>query len=164
MSAFHHLFAYAHATLDNEAMKIPVFSLDDKLLAFIRGFYGLKGLKNIFTKQVSLFFNDLIRQEITLGNIDVIQFMSSYEPRNLQLIKQLVVLANKENPTLVFKKRFFMLLALIYLGHEIASKTVKSVQSENAALKNYGSPTTEIELMRFIGSMKFFPKFIDKLD
>ena len=164
MSAFHHLCAYAHATLDNEPTKITGFSLEDKLLAFIRGFYGLKGLNNFFTKQVSLFFNDLIRQETTLGNFDDIQFMSSYEPRNLQLINQLLVLANKENPTLVFEKRFFMLLALIYLGHEIASKTVKSFQSENAALKKYASPTTEIELMMFSGSMKFFPKFLDKLD
>ena len=38
------MYAYAHATLDDENIKIIRFSSGDKLFAFIRGFFGHKGL------------------------------------------------------------------------------------------------------------------------
>ena len=50
------MYAYAHTPLDEEAIKLTEFSCGDKLYDFIRGFYGLKGLPNFFTKQMSIFF------------------------------------------------------------------------------------------------------------
>ena len=38
------MYAYAHTPLDEETIKLTIFSSGDKLFAFIRGFYGLKGL------------------------------------------------------------------------------------------------------------------------
>ena len=46
------MYAYAHTPLDEETIKLTGFSSGDKLYAFIRGFYGLKGLPNFFTKQI----------------------------------------------------------------------------------------------------------------
>ena len=40
------MYAYAHTPLDEETIKLTGFSSGDKLYAFIRGFYGLKGLPN----------------------------------------------------------------------------------------------------------------------
>ena len=48
------MYAYAHTPLDEETIKLTGFSSGDKLYAFIRGFYGLKGLPNFFTKQMSI--------------------------------------------------------------------------------------------------------------
>ena len=45
------MYAYAHTPLDEETIKTTGFSSGDKLYAFIRGFYGLKGLPNFSTKQ-----------------------------------------------------------------------------------------------------------------
>ena len=50
------MYAYAHTPLDEETIKLTGFSSGDKLYAFIRRFYGLKGLPNFFTKQMSTFF------------------------------------------------------------------------------------------------------------
>ena len=47
------MYAYAHTPLDEETIKLTSFSSGDKLFAFIRGFYGHKGLPNFFTKQMS---------------------------------------------------------------------------------------------------------------
>ena len=41
------MYAYAHTPLDEETIKLTGFSSGDKLYAFIRGFYGLKGLPNV---------------------------------------------------------------------------------------------------------------------
>ena len=42
------MYAYAHTPLDEETIKLTGFSSGDELYAFIRGFYGLKGLPNFF--------------------------------------------------------------------------------------------------------------------
>ena len=42
--------------LDEETIERTGFSSGDKFYTFIRGFYGLKGLPNVFTKQMSTFF------------------------------------------------------------------------------------------------------------
>ena len=43
------MYAYAHTPLDEETIKLTGFSSGDKLYAFIRGFYGIKGLPKFFT-------------------------------------------------------------------------------------------------------------------
>ena len=47
-SAIDLMYAYAHTPLDEETVKLTSFSSGDKLFAFIRGFYGLKGLPIFF--------------------------------------------------------------------------------------------------------------------
>ena len=57
------MYAYAHARLDEETITLTSFSSGDKLYAFTRGFCGLKGQPNFFTKQMYSFFfkNSLIK-------------------------------------------------------------------------------------------------------
>ena len=52
------------------------FSSGDKLFAFIRGFYGLKGLPNSFPNQMSSFFETLIEQGFALVYIDDILLLA----------------------------------------------------------------------------------------
>ena len=49
------MYEYAHSPLDEKTINFTGFSSGDKLNSFIRGFYGLKGLPNFFTKQMSTF-------------------------------------------------------------------------------------------------------------
>ena len=65
-SAIDLMYAYAHAPLDEETITLPSFSSGDKLLAFTRGFYGLKSLPNFFTKQMYSFFQKHIDQGFAL--------------------------------------------------------------------------------------------------
>ena len=65
-SAIDLMYAYAQTPLDEDTTKLTSFSSGDKLFAFIRGFYGLKGLPNFFTKQKSTFFKTLIEQGFAL--------------------------------------------------------------------------------------------------
>ena len=44
------MYAYGHTPLDEETIKLTGISPGDKLYAFIRGFYELKGLSNFFYK------------------------------------------------------------------------------------------------------------------
>ena len=83
------MYAYAHATLDEETIKLTGFSSGDRLFAFIRGFYGLKGLPNFFTQQMSTFFKAMNNDGSALVYIDDILLMSNSKEHMLHLIKTL---------------------------------------------------------------------------
>ena len=91
------MYAYAHAPLDEETITLTSFSSGDKLYAFIRGFYGLKGLPNFSTKQMYSFFQKLIDQGFALVYIDEILLLAHTKPHMLTLIEQLHQICQTNN-------------------------------------------------------------------
>ena len=139
------MYAYAHTTLDEETIKITSFSSGDKLFAFIRGFYGLKGLPIIFTKQMSTFFKTLVEQGFALVYIDDVLLLSNSKEHMFQLIEQLHTISTKNNLKLAPETSFFMLLKVKLLRHEI------------------GYNTNRFHWRGFIGALNVYTKFIEKL-
>ena len=90
------MYSYAHTPLDEDTIKLTRFSSGDKLFAFIRGFYGLKGLPNFFTKQMSTFFKTLIEQGFAFVYInDIFSLLSNSKEHMFQLIEQLYIISTK---------------------------------------------------------------------
>ena len=157
------MYAYAHTPLDEETIKLPSFSSGDKLFASIRGFYGLKGLPNFFTKQMSTFFRKPIEQGFALVYINNILLSSNSKEHMFQLIEQLHLISTKHNLKLAPEKSFFMLFKVKFLGHEIGYNTIKPIHSKISAIQIIPSPTGKVALMSFIGALNFYTKFIEKL-
>ena len=156
------MYAYAHTPLDEETIKLTGFSSGDKLYTFIRGFYGLKGLPNFFTKQMSTFFRSLIDKRSALVNIDDI-FLADEKQEMFELIKELHKLATKENLKLASEKSFYMLPKVKFLGHEIGNNTIKPIPSKIEAIKKIPSPKDKKDAMQFLRSVNFYSKIIEKL-
>ena len=89
------IHAYAHIPLDEETIELTTFSFDDKLFAFIRSFYGLKGLSHFFTKQMSNFFETLIEKCFALVYIDDYLLLSNSKEHKFQRIEQLHNISTK---------------------------------------------------------------------
>ena len=157
------MYAYAHTPLDEDTIKLTSFSSGDKLFAFIRGFYGLKGLPNFFTKQMSTFFKTFIEQGFALVYIDDILLLSDCKEHIFQLIEQLHIISTKNNLKLAPEISFFMLPKVKVLGHEIGYNTNKPNHSIIAAIHKISSSTGKVALMNFIGALNFYTKFIEKL-
>ena len=157
------MYAYAHTPLDEETIKLTSFSSGDNFFAFIRGFYGLKGLSNFFTKQRSTFFRTLIEQGFALVYIDDILLLSNSKEHMFQLTEQLHLISTKHNLKLAPEKSSFMLLKVKFLGHEIGDNTIKPIRSKIAAKHKIPSPTGKNALLSFIGALNFYTKFIEKL-
>ena len=121
------MYAYAHTPLDEDTIKLTRFSSGDKLFAFVRGFYGLKGLPNFFAKQMSTFFKTLIKQGFALVYIDETLLLSDSEEHMFQLIEQLHIISTKNNLKLAPEKSFFMLIKVKFLGHENGYNVVKPI-------------------------------------
>ena len=149
--------------LDEETIKLTSFSSGDELFALIRGFYGLKVDPNFFTKQMSFFLKTLIEQRFALVYIDDIRLLSNSKEHKFQLIEQLHIISKKHNLKLAPEKSFFMLLKVEFLGHEIGCKTIKPIHSKNDAIHKILPPTGKVVLMRFIGALNFYTKFIETL-
>ena len=93
------MHAYAQATLDEVTFKLTRISSGDKLFDLIRGdFLALKVLQNFYisTRNLPLFFKDLIRQGSALAYIDDILLMLNFKPNLLQPIQLFEVFANKK--------------------------------------------------------------------
>ena len=155
------MYAYAHTTLDEDTIKLKNFSSDDKLFAFIRGFYGLKGLPNFFTKQISTFFKTPAEQGFALVYIDDILLLSDSKEHMFQLIEQLHIISKTTiNLKLAPEKSFFILLKVNFLELEIGYNTLKPIHSKIAAIHKILSPTGKVALMSFIGALNFYTKVI----
>ena len=128
------MYAYAHAPLDIDTIKITSCSSRDKLFAFIGGFYGLKGLPNFFRKQMATFFKTLIEQGFSLVYIDNILLLSDTKEHMFQLMEQLHIISTKNNLKLAPEKFFFMLREVNFLGHEIGYNTIKQIHSKIQSL------------------------------
>ena len=157
------MYAYAHTPLDEETIKLTGFSSGDKLYAFIRGFYGLKGLPNFFTKQMSTFFRSLIDKRSALVYIDDILLLANEKQEMFELIKELHTIASRENLKLAPEKSFYMLLKVKFLGHEIGNNTIKPIPSKIEAIKRIPFPKEKKDNMQFLGSVNFYSKFFEKL-
>ena len=134
-----------------------------KLYTFIRGFYGLKGLPNYFTKQMSTFFGSLIDKRSALVYIDDILLLANEKQEMFELIKELHTIASRENLKLASEKSFYMLLKVKFLGHENGNNTIKPIPSKIEAIKRIPSPKKKKDVMQFLGSVNFYSKFIEKL-
>ena len=62
----------------------------------MRGFYGLKGLPNFFTKQMSTFFRPLIDKPSALVYIDDILLLADKKQEKFELINELHKIATEE--------------------------------------------------------------------
>ena len=105
------------------------------MYTFIRGFYGLKGLPNFFTKQRSTFFRPLIDKCSALVYIDDILLLADEKQEMFELINELYKIATKESLKLAPEKSFYMLLKVKFLGHEIGNNTIKPIPSKIEAIK-----------------------------
>ena len=157
------MYAYAHTPLDEETIKLTSFSSDDKLFAFIGGFYGLRGLPTFFTKQKPTFFKTLIEQGFATVYIDDFLHLSNSKENMFQLIEQLHNITTRNNLKVAPQKSFFMLLEGNFPGHEIGYNTNKPIQSKNAAYHKIPSSTRKIALTSFIGALNFYTEVIEKL-
>ena len=145
------MYSYAHTPLDEETIDFTGFLSGDKLYAFIRRFYGLKGLPNFFTKQMSTFVQSLIDKRSALVYIDDILLLADEKQEMFELIKELHKIAIKENLKLEPEKSFYMFPKVNFLGDEIGNTTIKPIPSKIEAIKRIPSPKEKKDVIHFLG-------------
>ena len=105
-SAIDLMYAYAHTPLDEETIKLTSFSSGDKLFAFIRGFYGLKGLPFFLLNKCHHSLKHLLNKVLLLYTS--MTFYSYQIPKNTcsNLLNNYILLAQKTTLNLLLKNPF----------------------------------------------------------
>ena len=80
-----------------------------------------------------------------------------------ELIKELHIIATRENLKLAPEQSFYMLLKVNFLGHEMGNNTMKPIPSKIEAIKRIPSPKEKKDVIQFLGSVNFYSKVIEKL-
>ena len=83
---------------------------------------------------MSSIFKTPIDQSLALVYIDDILLRSDSKEHMFQLIEQLHTISTKHNLELAPEKPSFMLLKVIFLGHEIGYNTIKPIHSKVDAI------------------------------
>ena len=109
------------------------------------------------------FLQKLINQGFALVHIDDIFLLAHTKTHMLDLIEKLHQICHSNNLKSAPEKSFYILLTVKFLGHEIGQKTNKPISSKVDGIHKRKTPTSKTKLMRFIGSMIFYSKIIDKL-
>ena len=124
--------------------------------------YSLRSLPNFFTKQMCSFVQKLIDQGFALVYIDDILLLAHTKTHMLDLIEQLHQICHSNNFKIAPGKSFYHLLTVKFLEHEIGHNTIKPISSKVDGIHKLKTSTFKTEIMRFIGSMNVYSKFINK--
>ena len=109
------------------------------------------------------YFQKLIDQGFALVYIDNILLLAHIKIHMLDLIEQLHQISSSNILKISPEKSFCYLLTVKFLGLAIGNKTIKPISSKFDGIHKLETPTSRTELMRFIGSLKFYSNFMNKL-
>ena len=122
-----------------------------------------KACQIFLTKQMYSYFQNLIDQGFAFVYIYDILLLARNKTHMLDMIEQLHQTCSSNSLKIARDKSFYILFTVIFHGHKIGNNTIKPVSSKVDGILKLKTPTTKTEIMRLIGSMNLYSKFIIKL-
>ena len=130
---------------------------------FERGFDGLCGLPNFFSRIMTVHFAELIAKKKAITYIDYVILQAKTRQEmwiNLDsYFKCLISSGLKPAPN---KTKLF-LRKVQFLGHIVSDKGIQPISKKVQDLKNLKSPENKRDVMRILGSLGFYSTFIKSL-
>lgn len=153
-SSFHQI------ALNENSRPLTSFSTGNGHYQFKRLPFGLKISSNSFQRMLTIALSGL-DAEAFLYVDDIIVFGCSLKHHNENLIKVFERLKSC-NLKLNANKCSFLKAEVVYLGHLITDKGIKTDPAKNDAIRNYPVPTTTDEVRRFVAFCNYYRRFIPK--
>ena len=111
--------AYRQAPLSSETQKLVSFIIGGKQYTYTRGFYGLCGLPNFFSRIMTNHFYPLIRKKQAITYIDDTIKQSQNKNEMFTVINEYHTLLRKEGLKAATEKTYSFLKKVKFLGHVI---------------------------------------------
>ena len=157
------LSAYNQVPLTNETQKLASFVIGSKQFTFKRGFYGLCGLPNFFSRIMTIQFAPLIKRKKAITYIDDTLMQADTKPEMMDIIQEYHRLLRasvlKEAP----EKTKFFLRKVQLLRHVVSQDSIQPVAKKVAALKALKFPENKREVMRVLVCLGFYSSYIKNL-
>ena len=149
--------------LSDETQKLTSFIIGGKQYTYTRGFYGLCGLPNFFSRLMTIHFEPLIRKKQAITYIDDTIMQSQTKPEMFSVIREYHELLRKAGLKAAPDKTFFFLRKVKFLGHVISPEGIQPIAKRVKDLKNLKSPECKRDVMRVLGCLGFYSCYIKNL-
>ena len=157
-------YAYSQVPLSKETQKLTSFVIGNKQYTFTRGFYGLAGLPNFFSRIMSIHFAPMIRKKTAITYLDDCFLQAKTKQQMFQVIKEYHSLLRKSGLKAAPDKTFMFLKKVKFLGHQVSEKGLSPLTKRVQALRQLKSPESKRDVMRVIGCLQFYSCYIRNLN
>ena len=155
--------AYHQVPFSSETQKLTNFIIGGRQYTFTRGFYGLCGLPNFFSRLMTIHFDPLIRKKQAITYIDDTIMQSQTRGEMFTIINEYHTLLRKAGLKAAPDKTFFFLKKVKFLGHVISPDGIQPIAKRVDALRNLKSPQSKRDVMKVLGYLGFYSCYIKNL-
>ena len=155
--------AYHQVPLRFETQKLTSCIIGGRQYTFTRGFYGLCGLPNFFSRLMTIHFDPLIKKKQAITFIDDIIMQSQTRGEMFTIISEYHTLLRKAGLKAAPDKTFFFLKKVKFLGHVISPDGIQPIAKRVDALRNHKSPQSKRDVMKVLGCLGFYSCYIKNL-
>ena len=155
--------AYHQVPLSLETQKLTSFIIGGKQHIYPRGFYGLCGLPNFFSRLMTIHFDPLIKKKQAITYIDDIILQSQNKNEMFTVINEYHTLLRKAGLKAAPDKTFFFLKKVKFHGHVISPEGIQPIAKRVKDLKNLKSPASKRDIMKVLGCLGFYSCYIKNL-
>ena len=141
--------AYRQVPLSPETQKLTNFIIAGKQYTYTRGFYGLCGLSNFFSRLITLHFDTIIRKKQAISYIDDTIMQSQKKNEMFTVINEYHTLVRKAGLKAAPNKTFFFLKKVKFLGHVISLEGIQAIAKRVKDLKTLKSPESKRDVMKW---------------
>ena len=122
-----HSCAYHQVPFNPEKQKLTSFIIGEKQYTYTRGFYGLCGLPNFFSRKKKKLFDPLIKKKKAITYIDDTIVQSQNKNEMFTFIKEYHTLLKKADLKAAPDKTFFFLMKVKFLRHVVSPEGIQPI-------------------------------------
>ena len=155
--------AYHQVHLSFETQKLTSFNIGGQQFTFTRGFYGLCGLPNFFSRLMTILFDPLIKKKQAITYLDDTIMHSQSRSEMFTIINEYHTFLRKAGLKAAPDKTFFFLKKIKFLGHVLSPDGIQPVAKRVDASRNLKSPQSKRDVMEVLGCLGFYSCYIMNL-
>ena len=155
--------AYHQVPLSFETQKMLSFITGGRQYTFTRGFYGLCGLQDFFSRLLTIHFDPLIRKKQAITYIDDKIMQSQTRGEMFTIINEYHTLLRKAGLKAAPDKTFFFLKKVKFLGHVISPDGIQPIAKRVDALRSLQSPQSKRDVLKVLRCLGFYSCLIKNL-
>ena len=149
--------------LSPEQKKLTSFIIGGKQYTYTRGFYGLCGLPNFYSRLMTMNFDTLIKKKQAITYIDDTIMQSQNKNEMFTVVNEYHTLLREAGLKAAPDKTLFFLKKIKLFGHVISPDGIQPIAKRVKDLKSLKSPEYKRDVMKVLGCMRFCSCYIKDL-
>ena len=155
--------AYRQVPLSPETQNLTSFIIGGEQYTYTRGFLGLCGLPNFFSRLMTIHFDPLIKKKQAITYIGYTILQSQNKNEMFTVINEYHTLLRKAEFIAAPDKTFFFLKKVEFLGHVISPEGIQPIAKRVKDLKILKSPESKRDVKKVLGCLEFYSCYIKNL-